>query len=127
MADISKGPVATLRGAHAALPEGAMCDIHPSRKAVARVQGETDSFGCEYEDVCAQCLKEFRAYLNSAEAQTGTCEWCKREATDLRDARDYDEGLAGRVYRVCGGCRQRQRERLEEESRDYEYDGGDWE
>jgi len=23
---------------------------------------------------------------------------------DLRDARDYEEGMCGRLYRVCGAC-----------------------
>lgn len=81
-----------------------MCDDHPDRKAVARIQGETDSFGCEYSDVCEECLREIREYAASPEARTGQCEWCKREATDLRSARDYEEGMAGPVYRVCGAC-----------------------
>lgn len=34
---------------------------NPSPPAVARVQGETDSFGCEMHDLCAECLASFRA------------------------------------------------------------------
>jgi hypothetical protein len=108
------------------LPEGTMCDQHPKRKAVARIQGETDSFGCEYNDVCKQCLKEIQDYRNSAEARTGECEWCHKQATDLRDRRDYDEGMAGRLYRVCGACVQRQNEEAEEELRESGYYDGDW-
>lgn len=93
-----------------------MCDEHPDRPAVARIQGETDSFGCEMLDCCQECVDEIRSY--AAEARCGQCEWCKREATDLRDARDYDEGLYGRVYRVCGECiRQRSKELREEMER----------
>lgn len=126
MGDISRGPVSSLSGTLHSMPEDSMCDEHPKRKAVARVQGETDSFGCEYEDVCRQCLKEIRAYRDSAEAKTGMCDWCKREATDLSDRRDVDEGLAGRVYRVCGACVKRDNERLEEEAREFGYYDDDW-
>jgi hypothetical protein len=120
VADISRGPVASLPYSGHELPEGTMCDDHPKRKAVARIQGETDSFGCEYNDVCAECLKEIRDYQHSAEATTGKCEWCKKEATDLRNRRDYEEGMSGRVYRVCGACVKRENDRLREED---EYDG----
>lgn len=123
MADISLHPVPTLPYSSHPLPEGAMCDDHPERKAVARIQGETDSMGCEYNDLCKQCLKELRAYQNSAEARTGQCDWCKKPATDLRDRRDYDEGLGGRVYRVCGPCVKWQNDRDAEEAYDY---GDDW-
>lgn len=127
MADVSHGPVSSMPYSRHELPEGAVCDQHPKRKAVARVQGETDSFGCEYNDVCRQCLKEIQDYRNSAEARTGMCEWCSRQATDLRDARDYDEGMAGRLYRVCGACIKRRNEEAEEELRAYDdgyYDDG---
>lgn len=104
MADVSRGPVSTLPGSGHELPSGAVCDDHPDRAAVARIQGETDSFGCEYADLCQECLDELRAYRNSPEARTGVCDWCRHEADDLRDARDYDEGMAGPLYRVCGAC-----------------------
>lgn len=125
MADISQGPVSTMPYSRHDLPKGAKCDQHPKRPAVARIQGETDSFGCEYNDVCAECLKEIQDYRNSAEARTGSCEWCHQHATDLRDARDYDEGMSGRLYRVCGACIRRVNQEAEEELRDRgEYD--DW-
>ena len=120
MADISRGPVATMPGSSHALPPRAKCDQHPRRKAIARIQGETDSFGCEYNDVCQECLEEMRRYNASAEARMGECDWCKKEATDLGNQRDFEEGMGGPVYRVCGSCRQRYREDLLEE------DGDDW-
>lgn len=83
--------------------------------AVARIQGETDSFGSELHDCCQECVDEIRNYERSAEAHTGQCDWCKREATDLANRRDYDEGLAGPVYRVCGECRKRQDDEAHEE------------
>jgi hypothetical protein len=115
MADVT-GPISSLPGtAHHDLPKGQKCDYHPDREAVVRYQGETDSFGCEMHDICEECLKEFRAADNSTEARTGQCEWCKHEATDLRDARDYDEGMSGRIYRVCGPCRKRVDDEAREE------------
>lgn len=119
MGDVT-GPISSLPGSSHALPDGAMCDDHPKRKAVARIQGETDSFGCEMLDVCAECLAEIRKY--KAENRTGMCEWCQREATDLRPARDYDEGMAGRIYEVCGACIKRRNDEAREEMSRYEDD-----
>jgi len=126
MADVT-GPISTLRGARHKLPDGQMCDDHPDRPAVARIQGETDSFGSEMNDLCQECLHRYRDWQNSpeaAEARSGRCEWCKSEVTDLRDARDFDEGLSGRVYRICGACIKKQNERLAEEAD--EFDDGVW-
>ncbi|WP_024516969.1 hypothetical protein [Bradyrhizobium sp. Tv2a-2] len=117
MADVT-GPISTLAGAMHGVPDGQMCDRHPDRPAIARVQGETDSFGCEMHDMCKECLDDHRAYKNSPEAaerRKGKCEWCKNDATDLRDARDFEEGLSGRVYRVCGACINRQQDELRAE------------
>lgn len=74
----------------------------------------------EMHDLCQECLTEFRADECSAEARTGQCEWCKEQATDLRDARDYDEGLTGRVYRVCSACKKRRDDRIKEELEEYD-------
>ena len=118
MADVT-GPISTLSGAFHDFPDGQRCDVHPDRLAVARIQGETDSFGCEMHDMCQQCIDEHRDYLKSPEAaehRKGTCEWCKNPADDLRDRRDFEEGLYGRVYRVCGACVRRENEELEAES-----------
>lgn len=129
MADVT-GPISTLPGSSHALPKHAKCDLHPDRPAVARIQGETDSFGSEMNDMCAGCLEAYRASLRSPEAATrrhGRCDWCGRDATDLRDARDFEEGMSGRLYRVCGGCIKRQNEELEAElaEHDAEFDYGD--
>lgn len=118
MADVT-GPIRTLSGAVHDVPDGQKCDNHPRRKAVARVQGETDSFGCEMHDLCKECLDAERAWRNSPEAaerRKGTCEWCKNPADDLRDRRDYEEGMCGRVYRVCGACVKRDNEYWEREA-----------
>lgn len=101
MADVT-GPISSLPGAAHAMPEGAMCDLHPDRPAVARIQGETDSFGSELLDCCDECVRSVRESVNLG----GTCDWCRAEADRLRDTRDPDEGLCGPVYRVCEACRQ---------------------
>jgi hypothetical protein len=119
MSDVT-GPISSLPGStHAA---AGMCDDHPDRPAVARVQGETDSFGSEMHDLCAECLADHRKH--AAEARCGTCDWCKSAATDLRARRDSDEGMYGRVYAVCGACVKRQNERNREELQRY-YDACD--
>ncbi len=88
MADVT-GPISTLPGASHAVPEGTMCDEHPDRPAVARIQGETDSMGCEMIDACAECVVEIRNEGLGQTVCTGDCDWCKKEATDLRPARRW--------------------------------------
>lgn len=120
MADVV-GPISTLSGATYDVPQGQKCDKHSDRFAVVRIQGETDSFGAEMNDMCQECLDEHRAYLKSPDAvehRKGICEWCKNSAEDLRDKRDYEEGMNGRVYRVCGECVKRENERLAAEDDD---------
>lgn len=121
MGDVT-GPISTLPGAGHPLPEGVVCDNHPDRPAVARIQGETDSFGSELWDCCEECRDELRAYRNSPEARTGVCDWCLGEATDLRNRRDIDEGMSGRVYRVCGACVKRDNEAILAELADRDND-----
>jgi hypothetical protein len=50
----------------------------------------------------------------------GRCDWCAKDATDLRDARDYEEGMSGRVYRVCGGCIKAQNDEIERDLAEYD-------
>lgn len=101
MADVT-GPISSLPGSGHSVPSGAMCDEHPDRPAVARVQGETDSFGSEMIDCCEECRAEMLAAIRAE--REGPCDWCRQAATDLRYRRDYEEGMCGRVYRVCGPC-----------------------
>jgi hypothetical protein len=109
MADVT-GPISSLPGSIHSPPKGMTCD-ECTNPATVRIQGETDSFGCEMIDLCDECRRKEIEYSRSEEGQakerewrTGSCEWCKNHVTDLRDARDYDEGMSGRVYRVCGPC-----------------------
>lgn len=103
-----------------------MCDFHPDRPAVARIQGETDSFGSELNDMCEQCLKAYRKVASSPEARMGRCDWCKSDATDLSYTRDIDEGMVGPVYRVCGPCRKKYYDDLKAEADEYNNRYGDF-
>lgn len=128
MSDVT-GPISSLPGSRHMPPENTRCDDHPDRPAVVRLQGETDSFGCEMHDLCAECMEEHRAYQKSPEAEQhryGQCEWCKGEATDLRDTRDFEEGMCGRIYRVCGACIKRVNDELRAEADEHDDYGGDW-
>lgn len=127
MADVT-GPISTLPGTSHSFPKGTMCDSHPERPAVARIQGETDSFGSEMNDMCQACLDAHRTAMKAWRERTAMCDWCKCEANDLRDFRDIDEGMAGPVYQVCSSCRQKAYEAIEEELKesDAEFDFGDY-
>src|SRR5579862_9487643 len=102
MAEVT-GPISTLPGHRRDVPEGTMCDCHPDRLAVARVQGETDSFGCEMIDMCEDCVAAYREECRT-EDSSGTCDWCRQEAEKRFYRRDIDEGSFGPVYQVCRAC-----------------------
>lgn len=100
----SNGPVSTLPG-HAATPvAGATCEKHPDRPSYRRIQGETDSFGCEYVEMCEECHTAY-THRDTTVESSGQCEWCHATKDDLRPYRDLDEGSSGRVYLVCQTCR----------------------
>lgn len=120
MAEVT-GPISTLPGARHALPEGTMCDSHPDRPAVARIQGETDSMGCELNDLCAECVEE----MKNDEPMRGHCDWCKTPDQVLKPRRDYEEGMSGPVYYVCQPCITKDNARIAEELAD-EDDGYDF-
>jgi hypothetical protein len=117
MADVT-GPIRTLPGAVHALPKGTMCDEHPDRPAVQRIQGETDSFGSELWDCCQECLDD----LKKQSPRTGKCDWCKTDNVITKPKRDYEEGMHGPVYEVCTPCSDRYNKRQAEEADDYWYD-----
>lgn len=89
---VSQGPVSSMPGSRHSMPEGSMCDEHPTVPAVARVQGETDSFGCEYYFACQQCLDADRAYAEAERQKEKYCEWHRGMGLDVRPTRDYEEG-----------------------------------
>lgn len=104
MCNCSHGPVSTMPGSIHKVPSGQTCDKHTDRMATFRVQGETDSFGAEYVDMCDECKAEFQAAKE--ELNPGYCQWCGKHADDRKPTRDYDEGMSGPVYDVCQPCRQ---------------------
>jgi len=114
MADVT-GPISSMPGSMHVLPQGQMCDDHADRPAVARVQGETDSFGCEMYDMCQECLDAYNASMKEAQNQEETCDWCHTRTTGLRNRRDFEEGTSGRIYRVCVPCIKKENERLTQE------------
>lgn len=109
MGDVT-GPIRTLPGSLHKLPEGAVCDDHPDRPAVRRVQGETDSLGAELLDVCQECYNE----LIDMSLSIGPCDWCGATA-ELKPRRDFEEGSTGRVYDVCQNCIDKQNKMIDEE------------
>ncbi|TJW14340.1 MAG: hypothetical protein E5W82_10200 [Mesorhizobium sp.] len=117
MADVT-GPISSLPGSGHALPEGTPCDDHPDRPAVARIQGETDSFGSEMNDMCQECLDAHREEMKNRD-RSGTCEWCKDHKPYLSQTRDYDEGMSGRVYDVCTECIRKRDDAAREELNQY--------
>lgn len=102
MADVT-GPISSLPGSGHEYPDGTMCDDHPDRPAVARIQMETDSFGAEMADMCQECLDAHREEMKNAD-WSGVCDWCKHHKPRLSPQRDHEEGVAGRVYEVCDDC-----------------------
>jgi hypothetical protein len=124
------GPVSSLPGARRAPPDGTTCDDHPDRPATNRVQGETDSMGAEYHDLCEQCAAKMLAEIRNGGA--GACDWCKQHANDLKAHRDFEESSCGPVYRVCGACRREEAESLWDEVDDSEpicaddFEPSDW-
>ena len=70
-------------------------------EASFRMQGETDSFGAEYIDLCESCLNKTREEMHSQ-----PCECCG-STERVRPWRDPEEGFYGPVYELCLPCRQR--------------------
>ena len=95
----SDGPVKTLPGSkHLLFDADIKCDNHESRIAIVRLQGETDSFGCEYHYLCESCLDEYDKESKDVEE---VCDWCKKTSSTCAPHRDFEEGSAGPVYNVC--------------------------
>ncbi len=114
MADVT-GPISSLPGARHAVPKGTMCDDHPDRPAVQRIQGETDSFGSEMNDLCQECVDEMKRQIQEQANVEEQCDWCKTMQKNLRPHRDFEEGSSGRVYDVCPRCISEENKRVHEE------------
>lgn len=124
----SQGPVSTMPGStYKAQPDIPCEEEGCTLSSDIRVQGETDSIGCEYHHYCSTHYTAFKLAVeaHAQEARTGMCDWCGKHATDLRNRRDYDEGSSGRIYRVCSPCCTKDNERAAEEL-DELREGDDW-
>ena len=135
MSNVISGGVSSLPGAIRNPPQGQVCDEHPQRLAVSRIQGETDSMGCEEIDMCQSCFDVWKAYRSSDQAvedSKGSCERCRAFAP-LFNKRDWEEGSSGRLYQICAGCvtlwnKQEREEFADEDARNddfYDYSGED--
>lgn len=102
MADVS-GPTSRLPGHVSTPPKGQCCDEHPGVPAFKRVQGETDTWGAEYLDMCVTCYEEYKTYLETADL-SGTCDICGNHTDTIIRRRDPEEGTCGRVYSTCQQC-----------------------
>ena len=118
MAEVT-GPIKTLPGSFHHVPEGTMCDYHSDVPAVLRIQGETDSMGCELEDLCEECVKHYKEEIKNADT-SGNCDWCKEHSEKLFPRRSSDEGLYGPVYFVCKPCIDKSNARLKEEMEEWD-------
>ena len=120
MGDVSNGPVASLPGSRHSVSQGMKCD-DCENTATRRIQGETDSFGCEYHDLCDTCA----ATVLPAGSEGGFCDFCKTDAERLFPVRDPDEGMAGPVYFICRPCKDHKDERERAEAEEYWRDNYD--
>lgn len=98
---ISKGPVRTLPGHVRRGNFNCKCD-DCDVPATIRVQGETDSFGCEYYYQCEACYAEDQKQDDAV----SICEHCDTESV-LAPCRDPGEGLTGPVYWLCQPCKKK--------------------
>lgn len=121
MSGCSEGRVSSMPGSVHKVPEGQMCD-HEGHDHLAevRIQGETDSMGCEFIDLCTPEADKLLAALRAP--RDGYCEVHGGPGSDLKNWRDFDEGMAGRIYQACRSCRDEANKRAAEEyeeMRDY--------
>ena len=121
MSDVT-GRISSLPGSLHKVPDGTICDDHPDRLAVSRIQGETDSFGSEMYDLCQECIDKANNYKN-----IGRCDYCKADHRLLHAHRDYEEGMCGPVYYICEACGDKENQRaLEEQYTDNDFDDYDY-
>lgn len=109
----SSGPVSTLPGNTVNYSGDCKCE-RCEKPATKRVQGETDSMGCEYLYLCNECADKIRN-----EVDEYYCDWCGKFAV-VSPMRDIDEGMAGPVYHVCSDCRDKENDRIAKELAQYD-------
>lgn len=101
----SNGPVSTLPG-HVTRLEGnfdVVCD-KDNNLASHRIQGETDSQGAEYINLCEGCYRSYQEAQKTVD-HSGVCDTCGMVCEVISPWRDPEEGSCGRIYHVCDVCR----------------------
>lgn len=88
--------------------KGSFCETHEDRPSYKKLQGETDSFGAEYSEMCEECFAVYEKSLEVKVAKEEPCDWCKVVTNTIEPTRDYSEGSNGPVYYVCQACRIKQ-------------------
>lgn len=85
--------------------------------ATHRVAGEMDSFGTEWLYFCDSDYKEFQQEMrkHNDEMRSGPCQWCKKQVTDRSLFQGMDADGPWDKQWVCGPCRQKDRDALNEE------------
>lgn len=91
-----------------------------TRDARLKIAGEVDSLGIEWRYYCDIHGKAVTEQLLDAPNNSGVCEWCKKESSNLRPRRDISEGSGGPVYEVCPACIDKDEKLLQEELDSYE-------
>lgn len=114
------GPVRTLPGSRRTPDKGAMCGEHPDVPSFKTIQGETDSFGAEFYEMCEACVKKFEEEREQSQNELSFCDWCKTQKTGCSFRRDLGESSTGPVYFVCPSCSAQNNEENSVYSDDYD-------
>ena len=102
--------------------QGAKCDFHSSRPAVAQFAGEQDSFGTEYTHCCQECVNGHKARLaeifaDPSIAGESYCEHCGKDHPNFIHIKVGEEEVLTRNFRfqkdhesssvecMCHSCR----------------------
>lgn len=88
--------------------ESEVCEYQDCKQNAAwKIQGETDSMGCEYNHYCEEHFAKIRNEPVSDELET--CDGCG-QMSFLKPTRDWEEGNNGPVYYWCANCREQNAE-----------------
>ncbi len=105
------GPIRSLPGHKHVCPTDMICDECGVEKATIRIQGETDSFGCEMHDYCECCYSKIQEEVEKSkkiDPDFGKliCDHCHKH-TLCNPSRDPEEGSCGPLYYLCVDCKKK--------------------
>ena len=123
------GPIRSLPGHKHVCPADMICDECGVEKANIRIQGETDSFGCEMHDYCEMCYSEIQKSIEESKTMDpdfgkDVCDHCHKH-TFCNPARDPEEGSTGAIYYLCVDCKKKMVDAFIDDSRHDDDDGDD--